>query len=76
MARNEIDPKVPAPATIKDKPTKANGWRYRVETDDGREFSMAGMGAPMGGEVGDRGTVVYQSGASFGLYFWAAEMMS
>jgi hypothetical protein len=58
-------------ATIEETPSKENGYRYVVETDCGRVLYMAGMGAPKGGKIGDEGTVSYQTGASFGLYFWS-----
>lgn len=72
--RATFDPKQPRGAVIVETPTRDNGWFFVVHTDDGAVYHLAGLGAPAGGKVGDRGTVAYQSGASFGLYFWAPEV--
>jgi len=45
-------------------------WRWVIEADDGERMHLCGPGAPKGGEVGDRGTLRYVSGASFGNWFW------
>lgn len=65
-----FNPKKPRPAVIVEMPSRDNGYFFVVRTDDGGVYRLAGLGAPMGGKVGDRGTVAYQTGASFGLYFW------
>jgi len=58
------------PAEIVETPDRSNGHCYIVETDCGRTLNLRGLGAPKGGKLGDRGTVQYQTGAGFGLYFW------
>lgn len=63
--------KAPRPATIKAVPSRGNGYYYKVVTDDDETFYLRGIGTPQGGKVGDRGLVTYETGASFGLYFWA-----
>jgi hypothetical protein len=51
---------------------RGNGF-FVIKTVDGGYHNLIGMGAPMGGKVGDKGWVQYQSGAGFGLYFWIPE---
>lgn len=63
----------PWQATIKEEACRENGYFYKVVTDDGKPFYLRGMGAPQGGKKGDRGTVTYQTGANFGLYFWSPD---
>jgi len=58
---------------IAETPSKENAFCYLIVTDDGQRISLRGLGAPKGGAVGDRGTVQYQRGAGFGLYFWSPE---
>jgi len=66
------DVKTPRPATIIEGPEADNGYVWKVQADDGATYRLVGLGAPMGDrdKVGDRGTVKYTSGASFGLWFW------
>jgi hypothetical protein len=68
-----MKPTDPHPATIIDVPSRDNGWYYRVKTDHGVEHLLAGAGAPKGGKVGDLGTVAYQSGAGWGMWFWTPQ---
>lgn len=66
------DHKIPCAATITVTPSKENGWCYVIEEDDSGEIhNLRGIGAPRGGAVGDKGTVAYQTGTGFGLWFWS-----
>jgi len=67
------NPKTPRAATIVETPS-GNGWCYVIEEDEsGEVHNLCGVGAPAGGDVGDKGTVVYQTGSNFGLWFWSAQ---
>lgn len=59
--------------TITETPSQENGWFYVVDTDDGNRRFLQGIGAPKEGEVGDRGTLKYTTGAGFGLWFWTKD---
>lgn len=61
----------PKQGTIVGTPNQNNGFRYIIAIE-GEMFPtyMQGMGAPKEGKVGDKGTLTYTTGASFGLWFW------
>lgn len=52
-------------------PSAANGYKYVVSTDDGDTVYLSGIGAPKNAEVGDVGTVTYQTFRNSGFYAWS-----
>ena len=61
------------PAVIKETPSTKNSWSYVIETDGGETMHLRGLGAPSPGRVGEKGSVQYNVGGSYGLYFWLKE---
>ncbi len=69
----DSSPHVPIPAEIVEVGSYENGHTYKVRTFVATVHLLRGLGAPRGGYVGQRGTIQYRTGPSYGLYFWTPE---
>lgn len=68
---HEMTKPPPKNATIAEAACYENGYHYKIECEDGEVMFLRGLGAPQGGKAGDVGTVTYQTGPSFWLWFWS-----
>ena len=62
-------PKIPA--EIIEVPVRDNGYFYIIKDEQGQTYNLRGLGAPMGGKVGDKGFVQYTRHAMGAWHFWS-----
>lgn len=58
-------------AVIRQRPSRENGWMYKVMDDHSEMHWLTGIGAPQGRKVGDEGTITYLLYSGGAMWSWS-----